>query len=535
MAEMRERRDAWIRLWLEDPYATPFTHPDWLLSFAEYMPCSPFIALGEEDGELACVWSLDRRGSTAAFLSDPMADYSRPLVSAAWKAEKAALVLFEAALSEGIRTLALREFLHGDPLPEALAKEAAAFGFRGGVRKGIECPHMSRDLDPGVFRDRFIESHTQKRVLKPLKKLGHVEFERLHGREAILAQLPDFFIQHTVRWAGYGETLFTDPSMRAFFTKLVRSMDEDMIFFSRLKVDGRIIAMDLDFMAKNIFYYYKPVFDIHFWKYSPGLAHLCLVGKEIADEPFRIFDFTRGTESYKLKFANETVANRNVLLSTRAPVRISFWMREKARSLLPADRLHKTKLKNALKAARKGFQKYRFLGLIGLLLRAVGKFGNKKLLYSMETLPELEIRGGMILKKGNADILFDAVELLDPVNREGVIASFAERLRSGDGLYGVYSERGLDFFSWVVRGRPARLGRKREAMELQAGTAFIEETHVSHEMTACRKRSVYLKMLVRRLLAEESLSCVLAACRAPEREKRRALEEAGFILQEKRG
>lgn len=74
--------------------------------------------------------------------------------------------------------------------------------------------------------------------------------------------------------------------------------------FAVLELDGRPLAYHFGFESKRTYLWYKPAFDVGFWKYSPGEVLLRNLLRYARDSELREFDFTIGDESFKQRFAN---------------------------------------------------------------------------------------------------------------------------------------------------------------------------------------------------------------------------------------
>ena len=156
-----------------------------------------------------------------------------------------------------------------------------------------------------LHKDKILKSQAH------FKKLSGYEVLHLHRQEEILPYLDQFFAQHIERW---GQTkspsLFLESRHREFYQNLLKELDTtNFLTFSVVKSQGKSIAFHYGFSYDKTFLWYKPTFDIHLAKFSPGSVLL----KEVMDyaffKGFHEFDFTIGPDPYKERFTNEVREN----------------------------------------------------------------------------------------------------------------------------------------------------------------------------------------------------------------------------------
>lgn len=142
------------------------------------------------------------------------------------------------------------------------------------------------------------------------KLLGEISFETYN--ENTLDELLDvLFALHKKRHIyKIGQSLFEREANRDFFYDLALAFTRlGWADISALKINNRIISAVFAFKYNGVFYYWVPAFDPEVIKYSPGKVHIHTLLKNCFEQNFKEFDFMRGDEEYKFKWANNTLNN----------------------------------------------------------------------------------------------------------------------------------------------------------------------------------------------------------------------------------
>jgi CelD/BcsL family acetyltransferase involved in cellulose biosynthesis len=150
-----------------------------------------------------------------------------------------------------------------------------------------------------------------KRHFKALGKLGTIRVEH-HADAAIAdAQLPELFRQHIARWDSTpNPSIFLEPGSQEFYRDMVRGLAQaERMVLTTIHVDERPVASHLGFLSGRDFLWYKPTFDPELQKYSPGETLLKSLIEFARERGFEAFDFTRGDERFKSRFATSTRQN----------------------------------------------------------------------------------------------------------------------------------------------------------------------------------------------------------------------------------
>ena len=158
------------------------------------------------------------------------------------------------------------------------------------------------------------------RQMRRLDKYGNRELVSIN-RDRINENLDLFFKMHNERWAGIDKTpMFSDEFNREFFRKIALVFDrKGYLDFKKLVINDRVLAMHLGYRYGHRFYYYLPVFNVEYQKYSVGRILILELIKRAYEDGLEYFDFMAGNEPYKKEFANNNielyrihVINRNI-------------------------------------------------------------------------------------------------------------------------------------------------------------------------------------------------------------------------------
>ncbi len=251
----------------------------------------------------------------------------------------------DALARESFDELSLDGIVSGDPLLPAL--EGVLPASRAEVTPRYRCPHITL---AGNFED-YLKSLPDgtgaqwKRRLRWLEKRPGYDIERLDDPDAIVVGLDALFELHHKRWAAEGGSDAIDgPAVEAFHRLAARALAERG--WARLyimHVEGAARAALYGWRQGDRFTFYQAGYDPEWRQRSVGTVLLGHIVSECFGEGLAEFDFLRGTESYKLKWANgwrETVRLRARDASLRALLhdagRNAYWrLRQGAKRALP--------------------------------------------------------------------------------------------------------------------------------------------------------------------------------------------------------
>lgn len=307
VGRLEEISSEWSRIWKSDSRAEIFQTPEWATawwrSFGQGATlCSLVVFAGDE---IVGIVPLVNRGGVIQFLGTPEADYADIICEEKWAPE---------VLAAAFKTL--RESVTGwtECVLQHLAQHSRVVRHYGSVpRQLLSSLHcvpaeryqtvVFREKRDAVFGSLLGKNHTRRRRNK-LQKAGEVRFRHLENAQEAEAYLDDFFRHHVRRHAVIGRrSAYAVPEARQFIKTLIRQLGP-AVRFGVLELDGRPLAWHLGFQVNGKFLLYQHTFDLDASDYTPGELLLWNLFEYAKDNIAREFDFGKGDEPYKDRFAN---------------------------------------------------------------------------------------------------------------------------------------------------------------------------------------------------------------------------------------
>jgi CelD/BcsL family acetyltransferase involved in cellulose biosynthesis len=250
---------------------------------------------------------------------------------------------------ESYDDITLDGILRGDPLLPAL--EGVLPASRAEVELRYRCPHIALVGDFESYLKTLPDGTGAqfKRRRRWLEKQPGYEIECLTDPAALVVGLDALFELHHKRWAAEGGSDAIDgPDVEAFHRLAGRALAERG--WARLwimQVDGAPRAASYGFRHGDRLAFYQAGYDPEWRQRSVGTVLLGEIVRQMYDESVAEYDFLRGTEPYKLKWANgwrETVRLRARDASLRAMIhdagRTAYWrLRAAGKRALPESAL----------------------------------------------------------------------------------------------------------------------------------------------------------------------------------------------------
>jgi len=167
----------------------------------------------------------------------------------------------------------------------------------GPVERALGAPAVHRriraflqsDLNPAAYYEQAVRQKKRKelrRLRNRLADLGTVEARVLDDRSQLDSWCDAFLALEKAGWKGKEATaLACIPYGEAFFRRiLAAAWDEGRLQFRRLDVEGRPVAMLVNFLCPPGSFSFKTAFDEGFAHYSPGVL-LQIDNLDILDRP----------------------------------------------------------------------------------------------------------------------------------------------------------------------------------------------------------------------------------------------------------
>ena len=172
---------------------------------------------------------------------------------------------------------------------------------------------------------RVANKSSLRRRYNHFLKLGDLRFHRCRSEVEILEYLRTFFDQHVAR-RGLTDSpsRFLDPTECSFYRTLVHKLfPKGWLRFDIVLFNNHPIAFHFGFEYRNKFIWYKPTFDVQYWKKSPGEVLIKFLLEDAIEKGLEEFDFTIGSEPFKRRFSNK-IRHNNRLIVFRSLV--DYWM-----------------------------------------------------------------------------------------------------------------------------------------------------------------------------------------------------------------
>ncbi len=304
----------WDRLWQMQPRKEIFTQLAWAKVFLEvYGTGQGLYCLVAEENTVRGILPLlrDSKGCLR-FIGDPRSDYSDMLCIPQDASEVAAAFLDSLQKEKCIALSAL---------PEHSLLFNALKHIKHPLTISVEepCPAIEFDADGKVARE-LLKKDSLRRHEKKVAKLGLISMRKAATQAEAVGFLPDLFSQHIGRWKTTSTpSLFENLDHRHFYERLINNEELwPMVDFRLVYAGDRVVATHYGFFHDRRFIWYKPSFDAELSAIGPGEVLLKLLIAAAVEEGALEFDFTRGGEGFKQRFA--TVTKNNYLISRRSLV-----------------------------------------------------------------------------------------------------------------------------------------------------------------------------------------------------------------------
>jgi len=535
----------WDRLWRALPGRQVFTTFGWVRACwhargGRHPLHTPVVLSG---GRVVGILPLVAEDRRLRFAGAPFADYNDLICAPDDAPAVAALVLAALERVEApLQHCVLENLPEGSALLSGLDRLMPSMRSRVRLLPGQSCPTLllgeeREEILTGILSKRSLRRHQNK-----LRRLGSLRFHHLEDRGEIRRHLPRFFEQHIHRRALAGDrSHFLESESRRFYEHLIETLDPGReLRFGVLDLDGRPLAYHLGFELNGRFTWYKPTFDVDCWDLSPGEVLLKSLFEYAQERGVEEFDFSRGDEAFKDRFANHVRQNQTLYVYAHNSSGAALRLYDGTRLGLKSQSWRPAILKSAL--ALRG----RLTETLRLLLRSSGRDGGRglvkrawrALVYSRDEAivyaagksrkepagapadSELTQRAGAL--SDLAGLAPDHPDVFD----EKALAAARQRLRDGDLLFVSLSGGSIRHLAWAgARSETAIPGARRlSRIRLPLGTLLIFDWWVPEREDGGEAHAFALQEIVRRRPEDD----VWTLCRADDAAARAAIEAAGF-------
>ena len=297
--------DLWTRIEAPSVFARHEWADAWWASFGHGRALRLYAAReqGRLVGLLPIALPLEGSDGPAVLVGDEHADYAGILADPA--CPEILMQLLERACDElgEASGLLVRDVREDSSYAGALGDAAARHLNRWRTVSSIPCPRTS--LDPARLK-ALVNKQSLKRHARQLAQRGQVEVLHMTDSDDILPCLEGFFAQHVARWQDTGSpSLFLNARNRDFYRDLaVGFSGSGQLVYTEIRLDARPVACHFGFASEGDFIWYKPCFAPDLAQLSPGETLLRELLLYAHARGLRGFDFTRGGEAFKRRFAD---------------------------------------------------------------------------------------------------------------------------------------------------------------------------------------------------------------------------------------
>jgi CelD/BcsL family acetyltransferase involved in cellulose biosynthesis len=272
------------------------------------------LALCSRPGIGARRWQLVGNGITGA---DGLDVLGRAADAPAARAAVAGAIA--AAAARGWDVLDLEDLPCGSPTVAAVRAAVIPRGVSFEAERGFACPGFAVRGTWEEHLARIRRRETFGRRVRWLARQPGFRIDVAASPEEAPAAMDDFLRLHRLRWAEEGGSYGIPPGpVERFHRDVAPSLAErGWLRLYRLHVDGKAIAAVYGIEVGRRFFFYQSGWDPAWSARSPGAV---LVGRTVEDAYARgltDYDFLRGTEPYKLDWAQDR--RETCSLRLRAP------------------------------------------------------------------------------------------------------------------------------------------------------------------------------------------------------------------------
>jgi CelD/BcsL family acetyltransferase involved in cellulose biosynthesis len=296
--------------------ASPFLRPAWTEAWWQAFGAGRLeLVTVRRDKELAAVVPLAVRGAVARTASN----WHTPLFAILAEDSAAERAAADTAVGRAARRLSAA-FLEEERTTQ-WEQAARAAGYRVISRTLERSPHIEITTDWETYERRLSGSFRSelRRRLRRLEERGAVVFEIADGSEQLGELLDEGFAVEGSGWKdARGTAIASSLVTRRFYTDIATwAAATDSLRLAFLRLDGAVVAFQLNLEHDGVWYYLKGGFDPAVGRYSPGQLLMRHVLRHAFDAGLSRYEFLGGDERYKLSWTSTSSAR--ILVQAFAP------------------------------------------------------------------------------------------------------------------------------------------------------------------------------------------------------------------------
>ena len=194
--------------------------------------------------------------------------------------------------------------------PVYIAKFCESHKLKVSSHNNIICPALTIKSNK-EYLDKLLHKKSFTRHINYFTKNGEVKHTNITTSDQAILYIETFFRQHIARctMTNY-DSLFLIEENKNFYRKLLEELlPKNWVLFSVIECDDMPVSLHFGFDYNNTILWYKPSFDITFYKHSPGqLMVKHLIEYAISNNRDEL-DFTIGEEAFKHRFTDKIRRN----------------------------------------------------------------------------------------------------------------------------------------------------------------------------------------------------------------------------------
>lgn len=180
------------------------------------------------------------------------------------------------AFNAGATFLHLAGLNDSGPVAQSLLANCAATGRRYAQVHNEQRALLERGLSPEAYLEATMRGKKRKELRRQqnrLAELGQLEFQRSDGREGLDGWIEEFLALERRGWKGAnGSALDCADSTRSLFRGALHgAASKGKLELLALRLDGRAIAMLVNFLTPPGAFSFKTAFDEDYSRFSPGV------------------------------------------------------------------------------------------------------------------------------------------------------------------------------------------------------------------------------------------------------------------------
>ena len=344
----------WNTLLADSGADTIFLSFEWITAWLEWIgrDVEPWVLVAKDaSGEVVGIAPLMVRVRRVEFIGAPNSDYSDFIV----RGDRAPVIraFFEHLLRKprSWDSIALREIPDGSPNVGAVRRVIASPLLPALVSAGTQCPTLiiaghEDEIVQELARKKYIGKRDLAKSIAHIETVGPLKFRHCATLDEAREVLPHLFRMHRARWSETDPSKFESEDYERFYFELLeRLWPAGQVAVTVMELDSRPIGVSFAFPRNRTWTNHTWAYDREYSKLSPGTLLIQFMISDAVENGYLEFDFTRGAEPYKQRFANHVKRNVDLVFYDDRAAYAREWtaqtlMRGKQRFIVGNPRLH---------------------------------------------------------------------------------------------------------------------------------------------------------------------------------------------------